>query len=217
MTAFECLAFEALGFETNCDEQEEEEAADLSFGSGGGGGLIWKPLKKYGAQTIIKTPRLYSAKVELPQPRRETDPAKLLKTELPLNEEQNREQRWLAFREQTNASYPEFICFEWLTTKKKLKSGLDFYFQYPFLGGRTQYGGFVLDFFFPFRRMAWFVQGLHFHYTSAKDRGRDKLSVAQVASRGVVVVELWEDDLIQRTEYALERAWRGEQIRRAMT
>jgi len=212
--AFECLAFEA----GECAEvEEEEEVLRGIYGQGGGGGYIWKRRRSYNYPTKINPPRLSRHKPELLPPRREFDPGKIIPVELPSDEEENRVARWQAFRALNQSSYPEFICYEWLVNKKKLRPGLDFQFQYPFLGGRTQFGGFVLDFFFPIRRMAWFIQGLHFHYTNAKDRGRDQLAVFQVASRGVDVVEIFEDDIIQRTEYTLERAWLGQSIKRLLS
>lgn len=134
--------------------------------------------------------------------------------DLPEDVEANRLTRWEAFRAHSAASYPEFICWEWLTKRKKLKPDVDFIFQDPILGGRTQFGGFVLDFYFPFMRMAWFIQGLQFHHTKPEDRARDLLATTIVSNRGILVIEIFEDDIFQREEYTLSRAFRGVQVSR---
>lgn len=137
------------------------------------------------------------------------------KVKVPPDEEALRYERWQQFRASRRAaSYPEFICFEWLEQVKNLEEGIDFVFQYPVLGGKTRFGGFVLDFFFPGRQLSWFVQGLEFHYVDSEDRARDRLAKALVSSRGVVAVEVFEDDIIQRTKLTLEKAWNGEQLSR---
>lgn len=184
---------------------------------GAGGGYYTSPIGKGSAKLRMTLPRVYTRKPELPHlPKGLYDVEKSLTVPLPIGEEGERQQRWLAFRAKTQASYPEFIAFEFLTTVKKLTPGIDFYFQYSFLGGRTAFGGFVLDFFFPIAKMAWFIQGLHFHYTNPSDRGRDKIATTIVASRGVDVVEVFEDDIINRTSYTLEHAYKGQEIRRAL-
>lgn len=133
----------------------------------------------------------------------------------PPDEEELRQQRWTAFRSgRRAASYPEFICFEFLEKQKKLKEGVDFVFQFPVLGGKTRFGGFVLDFYIVNRRLAWFVQGLEFHFVDPEDRARDRMARAIVSSRGVQVVEVFEDDIIQRTQLTLEKAWNGSQVSR---
>lgn len=159
-----------------------------------------------------QTPRLPPIqRVEAPENRPLKGPA----VDLPPDEEDLRQERWQNFRATRRAaSYPEFICFEWLENRKGLIENVDFVFQYPLFGGKTQFGGFVLDFFFAGKQMAWFVQGLQFHYVDPKDRARDKLAKLMVSSRGVHVVELFEDDLLQRDEYTLRSAWEGRQVSR---
>lgn len=132
---------------------------------------------------------------------------------LPEDEEDKRKADWEAFRAgRRAASYPEFLCFDWLERVKKMTENVDFVFQFPVMGGKTRFGGFVLDFFFPGRGLAWFVQGLEFHFVDPQDRARDRLARAIVSGRGVRVVEVFEDDIIQRTNLTLERAMNGEQV-----
>lgn len=133
--------------------------------------------------------------------------------DMPADPEDERKARWQNFNSTVrHASYPEFICYEWLQTNKKLEPDIDFVFQYPVLGGKTQFGGFVLDFYIGPRNMAWFIQGLEFHYVDARDRARDRLAKAIVSDRGILVVELFEDDILQRTTRTLESAWNGVQV-----
>lgn len=134
------------------------------------------------------------------------------KTELPEDEEANRSARWEAFRAHSAASYPEFIVYEYLTKRKKWKDGVEFQFQYPFLGGRTIFGGFVVDFAFPQFRMVWNIQGLRFHLAKTVDRARDILVKSILSNRGYLVVYLWEDDLLQRSDYTIERALVGQEV-----
>ena len=149
-------------------------------------------------------------------PRKEPAPSIRLPEEI----EAARSARWEIWRTRRSGSGTgsilEFICWEWLTLKKKQVPDVDFIYQYPLLGGRTQFGGFVADFYFPVQRMVWNPAGLQFHQVKARDRARDAMAKAQLANKGILLIYLFEDDLLQREEYTLQRAWRGEQIQRAI-
>lgn len=136
---------------------------------------------------------------------------------MPKNAEDNRQARWEASRASLGFSYPEFICYEWLTLRKKLKPYVDFFPQYGVSGGRTFLGGAVIDFHFPILRIDWFVQGLRFHFKTPVQRGRDIIEKLQSAQRGFIPVELFEDDIIQRTESTLSQALKGIQVSRRGT
>lgn len=197
------------------------EQADIEeiWGSGGGGGLGGAG-RLYPAQrhpTVLKPPRHRQNKILLPPILRDLSPQKLTHAPVAPGFEEQRQARWQAFRLHQHIPYTEFICYEWLTTKKKMTNGIEFQWQYPFLGGRTIFGGFVLDFYFPAMRLAWFVQGLHFHYSQPEDRGRDRMAVAQVANRGITVVQIFEDNLINQTQWTLDAAFHGSQIQREQT
>lgn len=185
---------------------------------GGGGGSSYLTGKKATGKLTMHLPRVYTRQPELPYLHKDLwHPDENLEVPIPIGAEAERQARWAVFRQKTQASYPEFIAYEWLRDVKKRVPDVDFYFQYSFLGGRTSFGGFVLDFFFPIDKIAWFIQGLHFHYTNPDDRGRDIMAIQVVASRGVNVVQVFEDDIIQRTEYTLDRAYLGQQIQRSLT
>lgn len=139
---------------------------------------------------------------------------------VPLTSDQTKalEERWRAWQTKVagngTASVLEFICYEWLTKRKKMKPDVDFFYQSPMFGGRTIAGGTVVDFYFPARDLAWNPAGLQFHYTSPSDRAKDTLVKAMLAGRGILLIYLYEDDLMQRPEYTMEHALRGEQIQR---
>ena len=144
------------------------------------------------------------------------DPLAAMDIKMPQETEDDRVARWQEFRAKTQASYPEFLCWEWVVKKKALQPDIDFYFQYPFMGGRTAFGGFVLDFFFPNIGLAWFIQGLHFHFTKSTDRARDLMAVKLVSDRGIEVVQVFEDDIMNRLDFTLENAYMGRQVSRKM-
>lgn len=133
---------------------------------------------------------------------------------LPPDYEENRYQRWQAFRERAHRSYPEFIAEEWLTQVKKLQRGVDYIPQYGLSGGRSFLGGQVIDVYFPQKQMGWMIQGLHYHHTEPEQRGRDALAKITLLERGIQPIEIFEDDIIQRTNYTLERAYNGIQVSR---
>ena len=132
---------------------------------------------------------------------------------LPANEDEDFLQRFAVWHQITNGSLPEYIAWEFLVFQKKMEPGIDFVFQNPILGGRTEFGGFVLDYFFPATRMGWRVQGERFHLLQSKDRARDDVAEATLVSRGVSpVIDLWEDDLLTRPIRVLEMALRGQEV-----
>lgn len=131
---------------------------------------------------------------------------------LPDTREEEFRRRYDAWRAQTVGSIPEFIVWEFLVHIKKQIEGIDFSFQAPQFGGRTEFGGFVLDFYIVRPRYGWRVQGERFHSFFPQDRARDDVSKALLESRGIKILDLWEDDLLVRPIFVLEKAWNGEQV-----
>jgi very-short-patch-repair endonuclease len=111
-------------------------------------------------------------------------------------------------------SIPEFIVWEYLTKKKNWHDGVDFKYQYNLFGGRTKFGGFVLDFFIVRGQIAINVQGLKYHLERVQDRAKVQLQDAMLAGRGFRVISVWEDDLLERPDYAIEAALRGQATNR---
>ena len=107
----------------------------------------------------------------------------------------------------TNGSLPEYITWKFLVEEKKQRPGLDFIFQYPLLGGRTRFGGFILDFYFPRKSEGWRVQGERFHLAKPENRAKDFQAAVILSQRGIRVIDLWEDDLLSRAIFVLDLAW----------
>ena len=134
------------------------------------------------------------------------------KVDLPQDEQLDELERWKVWEATYAGSFLEFIVWEWLVKVKKQIPEVDFQYQSSFLGGRTQFGGFVADFVFPARRMIWNPAGLRWHHTDPADRARDMISRAILTNRGYLVIFLYEDDLINRRDYTLNKAWDGVEV-----
>jgi very-short-patch-repair endonuclease len=111
-------------------------------------------------------------------------------------------------------SVPEFIVWDYLTRIKGWRPGIEFEYQLPIIGGRTRFGGFVADYYIRPGNMVWNVQGLRYHLEQARDRAKVQAQAAELTSRGYTVIQLWEDDLLERPEYVLEAALRGQESNR---
>ena len=129
--------------------------------------------------------------------------------DIPISEVQNEEflARYSGWRAVYNGSIPEFIAWEYLTKDRKQKVGLDFDFQSPFFGGRTQFGGFIADFFFPNKDELWRINGERFHLEQPKDRAKDAIAKVQFQQQGYRVLDIWEDDLLTRPRFVLDLAF----------
>jgi hypothetical protein len=126
---------------------------------------------------------------------------------IPPDQEEDFLARYEQWRAIYNGSIPEYIVFDWLVTQKKQRVQADFVFQHPMFGGRTRYGGFILDFYFPKRREGWRVQGERWHLEKPESRARDAIAKVMLMQQGIRIVDLWEDDLLSRPEYVLNLAW----------
>jgi hypothetical protein len=115
--------------------------------------------------------------------------------------------RYEAWKAQWNGSLPEFLVFEFLVVEKKQVPNVDFYFQHPVFGGRTRFGGYILDYYFPNRLEGWRVMGERWHLEQPEDRARDAIMKAQLASQGMKIIDLWESDIMERRDFILNLAW----------
>lgn len=106
----------------------------------------------------------------------------------------------------------EYVVWDYLTTEKKWLNHEDFEYQWPVLGGRTQFGGFVVDFYIYVGRFAWNIQGLRYHLQNPEDRAQVQLQAAMLTARGIKTISLWEDDLLYRTDYTLRAALVGQEV-----
>ena len=104
-------------------------------------------------------------------------------------------------------SLPEFLVFAELV-RQGLVPGVDFIFQSKRLGGRLDKGGLILDFIFnnpP--NLAINVQGVFFHYEQGSGIiANDRMSRAQVAGSGIVLIFIDEDDILRDVEFYVREA-----------
>ena len=105
----------------------------------------------------------------------------------------------------------EFIIIDYLTRKKGWRIGREFEYQSAIYGGRTKFGGFVVDFFVR-PNLVLQPQGERWHLQAPEDRARLRLEAMMLTGRGLTVVYLWESDLLQRPDYTIELALRGQQL-----
>lgn len=106
-------------------------------------------------------------------------------------------------------SRPEWMFYASLISLG-YQPGEDFTYQYPLDGGRLSTGGVIIDFlFYNPPNLAVNVQGIYYHYElGAETIGRDRIVREQLASQGITLIFVDEDDLEQDpkgvTEAALE-------------
>ena len=188
----------------------------IGVGSGTSGFTYGGKLKL--PRMTMRMPSIEGPLVSRPTAPRRPPENKLVKLEPEPTEEQLTEERWRTWQASPaaagkgSASMLEFLVWEFLVKKKKQIEGVDFIYQYPLAGGRTQFGGFVADFYFPVRMEVWNPAGQQFHWTKPRDRARDILSRAVLAGRGIKEIFLWEEDMLTRPDYVLEQAWRGREL-----
>ena len=102
----------------------------------------------------------------------------------------------------------EAIVFEWLTQR-----GVEFQFQTSLRGGFFALGGAVVDFLIRDRNLAWRIFGEYWHRGVTKE-GSDILQKEMLAELGWVVVDIWGDDVRDRTEETLSLALEGREVLR---
>ena len=98
----------------------------------------------------------------------------------------------------------EQIVIDWLTERK-----IAFTFQTSLSGGLFELGGAVVDFTLDDLNIALRVQGVYYHRGVAVE-GSDLIQREMLEAEGYIVVDLWGDDIKDRTEETLTKALRGE-------
>ena len=104
------------------------------------------------------------------------------------------------------ASDIELIVLQWLDRHK-----IDYQFETSLMGGFSELGGAVLDILLPERRLAWRIMGSYWYRGVAKT-GSDIIQKENLAAMGLTVVDLWEEDLLNKPEETLTKALRGEEM-----
>ena len=107
-------------------------------------------------------------------------------------------------------SWPEYVCYRELQ-RQGYEEGYDFVFQSSQLGGKTELGGVVVDFYFETRRMAINIQGVYWHYVykGGVNRGRDLDARQALGGMGIMLIFIDDDDLLRDPPYFVSQALQG--------
>ena len=119
------------------------------------------------------------------------------------------QQPWLNPPTHWAGSLPEWALY-WAHLRLGLRDGIEFTYQAPALGGRTQAGGAVIDFMENDVGIAIRVQGLHFHdYAGGDRRSFDILQQLSLEQSGIRVIDLRDDTILQSPIGSLKNARAG--------
>jgi len=99
----------------------------------------------------------------------------------------------------------EKLVFGWLTRHK-----IPFTAQQKMFG-TMEIGSAVVDFILTERQIAIRCMGGYWH-SGLQASGRDRLGKEKLMEAGYVVVDCWEDDLMRRLDFTMERAITGEEL-----
>lgn len=101
------------------------------------------------------------------------------------------------------ATLPELIV-----GKELDRLGINYIFQYSFLGGRTQSGGVIADYYIPSYSLVISVLGTYWH-ASPEVRAKDLLQRISVLSQGIMTIFINEADVMKRARFYVSEALRG--------
>ena len=99
------------------------------------------------------------------------------------------------------ATKPEIAVHEALT-----KLGIDFEFQYPFLGGRTSKGGLISDFYIPSLKLIISVVSRYWHWGNPERRITDRMQNEIMASQGYTTIYIDEEAANRNALYYVREA-----------
>ena len=99
----------------------------------------------------------------------------------------------------------EALVFDYLVRHK-----IEFQFQTSLMGGIYELGGMVVDFLLPERRIALRIMGTYWHKGVVKE-GSDLIQREMLANMGWIVVDIWEDDILDpaRLNETMRKALQG--------
>lgn len=101
-------------------------------------------------------------------------------------------------------TYPEYLVYQQL-----VRMVINFDYQSSQLGGRSERGGLVLDFYIPSLSLALNVQSTYWHYGRPEARQADRIQREALEAQGLRVVYLDEEDLIRNAKYYVTEALEG--------
>lgn len=119
---------------------------------------------------------------------------------------------FLKWEAEWGGTLPEYVAFRWLE-HKGLVSYEDFQFQSSSMGGRQMLGGAVVDFDFPAYRLAWRIQGEKWHVGDPAKEASDELQKLALTMHGYTVIDVFAQDVLERTEWVLSNALAGIEVR----
>ena len=104
-------------------------------------------------------------------------------------------------------SVPEYIAYQTFIGLG-LEPGEDFTYQSPFMGGRMDKGGAVIDFLFSNPPdLAVNVQGVYYHYEfGVEAKARDVMARASLAGQNITLIFIDDDDLMSDPRYYCREA-----------
>jgi hypothetical protein len=105
-------------------------------------------------------------------------------------------------------STPEWTVY-WALTQLGYKPDYDFVYQSPQAGGRLEYGGAVIDFYFPEERLAINVQSRYYHYQQAESIMHDAMQRAMMEGWGIRMIYIDEADALANPTYFVKEAIAG--------
>ena len=100
----------------------------------------------------------------------------------------------------------EIIVYDWLMGR-----GIAFKFQTSLMGGFYQLGGAVVDFIITDRNLAWRIFGEYYHRGVEKE-GSDLIQREMLTELGFTIVDIWGDDVKDRTDQTLNLALEGREV-----
>lgn len=106
---------------------------------------------------------------------------------------------------------PEWLVWRYLVKRKKMQEGSDFIYQSPRNGGRSVFGGSVVDFEITGARLFWRVQGERFH-SSPDEFAHDQIQRLLLNRNGWKVIDLWAEDIASATSRVIEAALNGQEL-----
>ncbi len=102
----------------------------------------------------------------------------------------------------------EIVVMRWLDSRN-----IQYRFQTSLLGGYFALGGAVVDFLLDDSRLAWRIFGEYWHRGVTKE-GSDLIQRELLIGLGWRVVDLWGDDVKDRTDETLSLALEGQEVLR---
>lgn len=105
-------------------------------------------------------------------------------------------------------SYPEWAAF-WALEQLGYTPGQDFIYQSSHMGGRSQFGGAIIDFEFPLLNMAINIQSTYYHYRTLTDTMHDAEQQSILTMMGIQMIYVDEEDILRNPIYYMKEALAG--------